>query len=256
MFRISFCLGILVVLLAALPARGDQLTLVTLESPPAEFRANGTPSGRNVDIVVEGLQRMGHTAQILFRPWRRALEMVKQGAAHAIIDAARNAERAAYLYFPEEPLYVEEWYAFRRAGNDLTLDKDFGNAGRVTLGVVRGFEYGGPIQTAIDQGRFKALEVASDNDINLRKLLARRCDMILGVKLTMRYMAAQMGKAEAIEIVPMTETGEPYRLNASETFLAFSKKKTDPALAADFSKTLAAMKADGTIDQIERTYFK
>ena len=79
MFRISFCLGILVVLLAALPARGDQLTLVTLESPPAEFRANGTPSGRNVDIVVEGLQRMGHTAQILFRPWRRAIRLGHPG---------------------------------------------------------------------------------------------------------------------------------------------------------------------------------
>lgn len=243
--------------LTASPAAGeDPLRLVTLESPPAEYLENGTPVGRNVDIVAEALQRMGHTADILFLPWRRALEMVKQGQAHAIIDAAQNAERAEYLHFPQEPLYVEEWYAFRRAGSDFTLDRDFGNAETFTLGVVRGFEYGGDIQAAIEQGRFGSLEVAANNPINLRKLLGRRCDLILGVKLTMLHLAAGMDASDTIEIVPMTETGEPYLLSASQTFLAFSKKKTGLDLPAEFSQTLARMKAEGAVARLEQPYFE
>lgn len=55
-------------------------------------------------------------------------------------------------------------------------------------------------------------------------------------------------------MVPMTETGEPYLLSASNTYVAFSKKTMTPDMADIFSQTLRAMKEDGTVDRIDAAY--
>lgn len=236
-------------------AQGDPLILVTLESPPAEFSLNGRGAGRNVDIAQEGLERMGVDSVVLIRPWKRALIMVENGEADAIIDAAHTPERATFLFYPDEAIYIEQWYLFRRTGAPITVDRNLENAGQVSIGITRGFEYGGLIQDAIDNNRFKETQVVVDNQMNIKKLAGGRFDLFVGVKLTIFYLAKQMGYADKIEMVPMTETGAPYLLSASETYLAFSRKTMTQDIADGFSQVLRQMKADGTIKEIEARYY-
>jgi len=231
------------------------LFLVTLESPPAEFLENSKPVGRNVEIVQEALKRMDYDCIIEIIPWKRALEMVFNGEADGIIDAAYTEERAQYLFYADEDIYSEEWYGFKQKGSTLTFDKDLGNAKNIRLGTSRGFIYGGIIQKAIDEKRFAEIEEVTNYEMNIRKLIGNRIDIIIGVKLTTISVAKEMGLREKIEIVKMTGTNEDYLLSSSKTYLAFSKKTITKEIAEEFSKTIKDMKKDGTFSKIEKKYY-
>ena len=244
---------ILLSLISSLYAKN--LFLVTLDSPPTGYLENNKATGSNVDIVTEALERLGHTVKIGFYPWKRALRMVEFGQADGIIDAAYNFERARYMYFPKEEIYTEEWYAFKKKNSILTLNEDFSNAKDIKLGVARAFVYGGEIQKVIDSGKFKYLDEGHNNIANVKKLVAGRFDMFIGVKITILLHAKKTGDLEKIEIVKKTGTDEDYLLNSSKTYLGFSKKRVNKELVQDFSKSIAQMKADGTIDLIRSKYY-
>lgn len=229
--------------------------LVSLESPPAEFTENGRVTGRNVDVVTEAIKRMGHTCDIRLLPWVRAVNMVKKGRADGLIDAAYNQERAQFFHYPEKEIYVEKWFAFKRKTMDLTLDPGLANAHIITIGASRGFEYGGELQQAINENRFKLIQEVTGNEQNIKKLLANRFDMFVGVKLTILWFVARMGVSNDIDIVKKTGSAEEYILSTSKTFLAFSKKTVDPAIADRFSRIIQGMEKDGTSQRIESRYF-
>lgn len=231
------------------------LTLVTLESPPAEFLLDGKSTGRNVDITRECLRRMGFLCEVKIVPWKRALIMVENGIADGIIDAAHTPERGTFLHYPDEEIYSEEWYAFKRRKDPVSFDKGLTNVGTVSLGISRGFEYGGLIQDAIDNHRFKRLEEVVNNEMNIKKLLAGRFDAFVGVKLTILSLSKKMGYEDKISMVPKTGSQTPYLLSSSKTYVAFSKKTMTREIAVLFSMTLKQMKADGTVHKIERNYY-
>ncbi len=252
----KLCLFLLLFSTSAYSAvAGESLLLVTLQSPPAEYIEKGEATGRNVDIVCEALSRMGYEVEINLVPWKRALVMVEYGEADGIIDVAYNAERAEYIYYPEEVLYVEEWYCFKLSENKLTLDENLGNVGEIRLGTSRGFEYGGEIQKAIDNNLFLSIEEVSDNEPNILMLIAGRFDMFVGVKLTILYYLKQLGYQDKIEIIKRTGTDSNYLLNASETYLGFSRKTMDMEIVGEFSTILKEMKNDGTVDKMEKKYY-
>jgi len=251
--NIFFFLFLLCISPSALSAK--PLLLVSLESPPAEYMQDGQPTGRNVEIVQEALKRMGIESTILLVPWKRALKMVESGDADGIIDVAYNTERAAYLHYPQEPLYVEEWYGYALKDSNITLDKDLHNAGEIRLGTSRGFEYGGLIQEAIDNKRFQSIEEVHNNELNIEKLISKRFHMFIGVKLTISYYAKKTGYRDKIEAVKMTGTDEHYLLNMSDTYLGFSQKTMTKKMVNTFSKTLVKMKQDGTVERIEKKYY-
>ena len=230
------------------------ITLVTLEAPPLEYLENNKAKGINVDIVKEALKRIGYDVNIQFVPWKRALVLVKEGHVHGIIDASFTKERAIYLHYPKEEIYSESWYAFKKKSMDLTLDKDFSNAKNITLGISRGFVYGGKIQEAIDNNMFKFLDETHNNELNIKKVYAGRFDMFIGVKKTILNLAKKIGYEDKISIVKMTGTDDDYLLSSSKTYLAFSKEKVSQKTVNDFSKMLLQMKSDGTIDKIKKRY--
>lgn len=246
---------ILIVFLFIVSVYANPLLLVTLESPPAEYLKNNNAIGINVDIVSEALNRLGYDVKIKFYPWKRALKMVEQGDADGIIDVAYNKTRAKYLYFPKEEIYTENWYCFTNKSSKLTLDTDFKNAKEIKLGVARAFVYGGAIQKAIDNNMFKYIDEGHDNIANIKKLLAKRFDMFPGVKNTILFEAKRLGVSERIRIVKKTKTDKDFLLSSSKTYLGFSKKRIPKNLAEKFSKTIAQMKADGTIENIHKKYY-
>ncbi len=244
---------ILVTLFSFIEAK--ELLLVTLESPPSEYIKNNKATGTNVDIVTEALNRLGYDVKIKFYPWKRALMMVENGLADGIIDAAYSQNRAKYLYYPKEELYTEEWYGFINQYSNLTLDEDFKNAKNIKLGVPRAFFFGGKIQEAIDKGMFKFLDIGHNNISNIKKLVANRFDMLIGVKATILFHAKEIGYLDKIKIIKISGTNKNYLLNSSKTYLGFSKKRVNKKLVEEFSKSIVQMKTDGTIEKIINKYY-
>ncbi|BBD07915.1 substrate-binding periplasmic protein [Desulfovibrio ferrophilus] len=231
------------------------LRLVTLNSPPLEYPdAQGQPTGLNMEIALEALRRLGHDAVVDFVPWKRALEMVRSGSADAIVDAGYNSERAAYLHYPYENIYLEEVFAFKRAEKHFTLDEGLGNAQDFRLGVGRGYYYGMAMDRALQEGRFKSIEEVYQIELSFRMLMADRIDMFIGVRVPILYLLEQMDLADDIDIVFNTDTGAEYALDFSPTYVAFSKKSMNERIADEFDIILKSMKEDGTFERIYRRY--
>ena len=79
--------------------------------------------------------------------------------------------------------------------------------------------------------------------------------MFIGVKATILFHAKKTGDLDKIEIVKKTGTNEDYLINSSKTYLGFSKKRVNKGLVQEFSKSIAQMKTDGTIENIRKKYY-
>ncbi|MBN1971725.1 MAG: amino acid ABC transporter substrate-binding protein [Candidatus Delongbacteria bacterium] len=244
-----------ILLLAVTGVYGKEIKLLTLENPPLEYKDNGVAKGFNVELVTEVLKRMGHTANIEIMPWKRALSYTANGKADGVIDAGKNAEREKDFYFPEESIYTEDIYLFKTKNRYLVLEDNLSNAGKLEIGINRGFFYGGIIQEALDNNKFKKVEEVSTYSDNVKKLMAGRFDALVGNKLNVEYAAKAENYSSDIEIVK-DKSGNQYKLSTNNTYVAFSKQTMDQAFADAFSKALKEVKADGTYENLKTKYFK
>lgn len=231
------------------------LHIVTSEYPPYEYLEKGQAIGINVDIATEALKRIGYTAKIEFIPWQRALFYTKYGKADAILDASYKDDRAKYLNYPKEEVYLENWYCFKPKNSKITLNKNLSNIPSIRIGIMRNYFYGGEIQKAIDKKLFKKIVQLNNEETIFKKLFDKKYDIFIGNKTTTYLVGNKLGLTQNIEIVKTTETNENYLLSVDKTYLAFSKKAVPKELVKKFSEAIAQMKKDGTVDKILKKYF-
>lgn len=164
---------ILVGLLLLLSARAlaGEVRLVTLEYPPytTQNRANG---GSMIELTKRAFAINGHTAVIEFRPWARAQQEMSQGKYDGIMLLWPEEITAAGLT-ASRPLAYSELGFFVRKDSSQTLSTQEQLKGQ-RVGVARGYNYPDSI---MDSGIVP--EEAVDDLTNLRKLAARRFDLVL-----------------------------------------------------------------------------
>lgn len=253
MKKILTCL-LLIAALSTAQANARQLRVVTLENPPMEYKGPKAATGFNIDVSTEALKRMGINATIRFYPWPRCLLMVEKGTADALIDVAHNKDRAEYMYFPKEQIYNSKYYMYKLTGRDISLSPDLDNTQKLSLGIVHAYYYGGAVEQAIADGKFKRTEDAWSEEQNIMKLLAGRIDMILGEKMTVDYLLNKLNAKNKVSVVRETGTHTPLLISTTKTYIGFSKKSVSPILVEKFSKTLRQMRLDGTIRWFKEKY--
>jgi len=236
---------------------GKRLEIVTLNYPPTAFiDDNNNAVGIHIDITKEALNRIGVDFEIKFYPWKRALQMVYKGEADAIIDPAYNEERSRNCYFPKEFSNIDQWVFFQKKGNKFFIDKDLKKVSHISIGIARGFEYGGKLQTALNEKRFKSIQEVTNNETNIKKLIAGRFDVMAGDKANILYYSKKLGVKDNIEIVMSQSSNEEFILSESPTYVAFSKKTINKKLVDKFSDAITEMKKDGTFEIIRAKYIK
>ena len=159
-------------ILLAQPAQAEpQLRMATLEYPP--YSSEHLPDGGSiVALTRRAFAVRGHSLQIDFMPWAR----VRMGLRN-------RSYQGALALWPQEikeegllasrPLFYSELGLFVRNDQPLPFNQLQELRGQ-TLGIVRGYGYP---QHILDAGL--SLEEAVDDISNLRKLKARRFDMVL-----------------------------------------------------------------------------
>jgi len=233
-----------------------ELNIVTLHYPPYSYIENDKIKGINVDIATEALKRMGYVAKIQFIPWQRALFYTKYGRADAILNASYKKARAEYLYYPEEGVFDENWYCYKKKDSKITLDKSFSNISKIRLGIVRNYAYGGNIQKAIEKKKFKQIVSLTGDEILIKKLFENDYDMFIGNEATTYLLSKKLGYLKKLSIVKTAHTNEKFLLNSDKTYLAFSKKVVSKELVQEFSKIIKELKDDGTMNKIINEYIK
>lgn len=235
------------------PASAKDMRLVTLFSPPLAYEKDGEVTGTAVEVVREGLRRMGLLATIEIMPWKRAVFMTRFGEADALFYAVRTEEREKWFHYPDESLVIEATVAIKRRGGNVSLHPDKTENRNIRLGVGRGYYYGPKLEAFLKNSHFMKVEEATTIESNFHKLLEGRIDVFLSDLALARHFIKKRASRDVIEIVSDAD-GHPVTLDSVESYLVFSRETVDADVARRFGEVLREMKADGTYEQIEKTF--
>ena len=213
-------------------ARAADVRLATLEYPPysSEYLIE---RGSIVELSTRAFAATGHSVQIDFLPWARARVELRKGNYDGIL-----------LLWPEEiineqliasrPLLYSELGFFIRQDTPVTFTELSQLKGR-KVGVARGYDY--PL-AIINSGIIS--EEGSDDLTNLRKLAAKRFDLVLlekqvGLHLLSREPELQKALAwqgQTLARIPL--------------FVGFAPPKpAQPDWASVYAQGLSALLANG-----------
>ncbi|MFG0720446.1 substrate-binding periplasmic protein [Pseudomonas sp. GLN_6] len=159
-----------------------QLRMATLEYPP--YSSEQLPNGGSiVALTRRAFAVRGHPLHIDFLPWARVrVELGNGNYQGALALWPKEVKEEGLL--PSRPLFYSELGLFIRDGYPLQFNQLQELRGK-TLGIVRGYGYP---QHILDAGL--TLEDAVDDISNLRKLNARRFDMVLLERIVGNHLIA------------------------------------------------------------------
>jgi len=222
-------------------------SLAEVTAPPVRFCFNNWVPyavaddtgihGITVAVLTEAARRADLAATFEELPWKRCLEMVRQGRLDAVVDAA---DRPEFLQGPASySVYTNTiWVGAETRMESLAFEALSGKK----MGLVDGYSYPDQLMVQLQASGLK-IDYSVDDATNIRKLAFGRVDSIVGDFVGTLLFAREHG----LNIHPLTPNHSFDRLYPS-----FNKTRADLQRAID--KSLAGMIADGSIDRIYRKH--
>jgi polar amino acid transport system substrate-binding protein len=222
--------------------------------PYAQLDREGKPTGFDIALMREVGRRAGVSLSFRQVDWQRAQTLIRKGELDFGLAAFRNPERDAYALF-SAPYRKESDSLFLRPAlvakvTARTPDALFAEVRRLGLkiGAVEGFDYGPHaaafLQDPANQARITVS--GTDND-NVVRLAAGKIDGFLADRLSGYHALAASGGRAIAQPVPVS-------VFEGDVHVLFSRATVAPELIARFDQALATVVADGTYEQIRRTF--
>lgn len=235
-------------LCAATTPPSPPLTLVTEELPPLNYTDGDKVSGIATEIVQATLQKAGLSATPRVYPWARAISMAEQQENVLIFSIARIPEREKRFQWigPLFPFSESIYKLKRRQDIQLTTLEQ---AKQYQIGVIRGYA----VHEMLKREGFVDnvhLQLAKDQEQNLRKLFAGKTELLVGSELDLRWRLQhhpELGRYEDLSCALYLEK------SFSHVYMAFGPK-TRPEMVEKLRHAFAQIQADGTLDQILSKY--
>lgn len=231
---------VLLCLLLLLPcAHGLALRIATGELPP--YATQERPDqGMALQIVRRAFALAGHSVEYHFMPWSRALEETASGRWDATAYWGYNAERNA-RFLSSDTVLNELWVFVHR--RDMRFDwKVLPDLQPCRLAIIANYTYTPEMWQLLHQGRLQG-DATPDDSLALRKLLARRVDVVPIERNVACYLLARhfsLLQADKLQAHPRLLTDQ------FTTHLLLPRARPgSPALLADFNRGLQQLKASG-----------
>jgi len=225
----SLCLG----------ARAQELMIVTEEFPPYNYSEQGQAKGVSTKVVQAVLDEIGVEADFVFLPWARAYLTAQNRPNTLIFSIGRIPEREALFEWVGviAPFRTSLYRLAQR--DDITINS-LDDAKQYVIGVSVEdviFQY-------LKSKAFSNLDIVGEDIFNIRKLALGRLDLVAYDEASFQHMLVSEEMDPAI-------FDRVFRLEdiSGNLYMAF-QKDTDPELIAKFRGGLAAIKANGTYEQI------
>lgn len=215
------------------------------ENPPFMYQKGDSPAGLYPALIAEAFKRMDVPLTMECLPWNRVLAGADAGD-WGVGGIYQNAERLK-KYDYSEPIFVEKLMIFVLQGGEFAFGGVGDLAGK-TVGVMRGWSYGDEFDAAVAAGSITKDEIESD-EMNFKKLIAGRLDALIATPETWAGLQSELDKDGKVVSLP-TPMAE------NNTYLIFNKSAGKTDLLARFNETMAAMKADGTVEKLAVDNFK
>jgi len=226
----------------AAAATGERLVIASCDFQPF-YGESMKDAGPVAKVTRLALEAAGYQVEVRFLPWARVLKEGQAGKVDVIFGLWRSAEREAWIAF-SEPVLENQLGLMRRRGGALTETTLEGLKARgAVVGSVRG--YANPPAVAASG---VALEEASADDANVRKLLANQIQVALIDRSIGAYLAGQLGKGAEVEWITTLESRPMF------DGVVKTSGKDWRRILADFNREYAKLKAAGTVAAVFREY--
>lgn len=192
------------------------------------------------EITITAFRKAGYDATLIILPWKRALEMTKEGKYDALLGASYTKERTLFFAYPKHSWNNHVFFFVKKETNRtyVTL-KDFCPA---RIGVFLGSFYA---------ERFRKIGCLTVEEVptiqqNIKKLLSDRIDLFIDSKDAVVYYINKEfpgHKNDIKTVLPCYENDKIY--------LVISKKIPKSAqMIRDYDLGIKAIKADGSYQKI------
>jgi polar amino acid transport system substrate-binding protein len=236
------CVASALLLMAALShaATAGELKVVHSGNWPPYSGADLPSQGLAIELVTTALARAGYSASVSVDSLDRILEGSRTGVYDVFATPWYTLKRDRFLHFSRP--YLESSIRFiKRKDSDFAYTV-FDDLEGLKIGVVKGYAYDE------DFNQSPTIEKVSASSLthNLRKLLAEEIDLTLDDERVLLYEIAR-STPDAMTTLEILQ--KPLVVRGVN--IGVSRKNPDHArIVADFDKAIAAMKQDGTYEEI------
>lgn len=238
-YRILLPLVLVGMLFAASPVQARTVVLCTMNWEP--YYGKDMPRGGFfTELVRTAFERAGHTVEVQFMPWPRAMREVQQGDRDVLLGAYWSEERAQ-TYLASDSIYTDRTGLVAHESLGMEQFDSLRGLTDYTIAVGRGFA----VSEEFDKADYLDKEFEETQVLNLRKLFADRVDMVAGSFVSIRYFANK----EDMDVSSL-EFLEP-ALQEQSLHIMISRAVPDrEELLADFHEGLEDIREDGTYARI------
>lgn len=218
------------------PVSAEPLQLLTESYPPYSYQENGVLKGIAVDLVKAVMADAGIQYQMKIQPWARAYGLAMNTPDHCVFSTVHTPERAK-LFEWVEPLFTTELYLVRKTGSNIN-PASLEDAKHYLVGT----QLGDYTEGLLKQGGFTRVDLTSEIDLSLKKLIAGRIDLM--------PMAASMVADLQKQAVPV----EPAVIFTRSFDSLACNRKTSPETLTRMRASLKKLTEDGTRAGIFQRY--
>ena len=232
--------ALLLTLAVMLPAaQARDISMLTVEWAP-HYGAELPENGLTTAIVKAAFRAVGHTSDVDFIPWARALKEVEEGKADVVMGAYHNKEREQIYHF-SDPIYFLELGLIARPGLGVSKYESLRDLTPYSIGISRGFAN----SEEFDAANYLNKQAATFPNLNIRKLFRGRIDMAVMNFDLFRYEAKKEGFC-----ISDVEFMEP-PLETHGLYLMASRNIPDgEQIMQDFNRGLDTIRKNGEFDRI------
>ena len=235
-----------------------KLLIVGEDWPPFEFYSGKEVVGINADIIKEIFTKHKIPYEIKLFPFVRAIYMMKEGQADALLSTSINEKRLKFMTYPEgEDLWTSRFTLFYNKFAGIKNIKNFEEAKKkdYSIAIVKANSYHPSFWKVFPkkingQANPQLIEVPY-LDQTFKMLNANRVDLTLA-EVTIGTYTCQLLSFPSIK-------HSKHIMYQKKYFLPFAKKSTLPnkdKIQEIFQKELKLMKEDGRYDEIYKRWIE
>ncbi|QDQ28524.1 amino acid ABC transporter substrate-binding protein [Chitinimonas arctica] len=238
MRRLAIFAALVGSLLATLPAAAEVWRIASEEGyPPYNYTdpSNGRPTGLDVELVTTILNDAKVEYELKMVPWERLKRLLDAGQVDLAFQFLDTPERRA-RYLLVGPFREGKLVFACRKGCRIPF-KQLADLKPYRIATVFGYAYG----SEFEQAGLTVDNTATRSDMLPAMLAVGRVDLIVGDQLLLQALALQQGLQNKIEFLDTPLSIQP-------RYVGF--RQGGEAMAERFAKSLAKLRADGTLEQI------
>ncbi len=230
---------ILTVVILAGTAQARDISMLTVEWAP-HYGSELPEKGLTTAIVKAAFKAEGHSSDVDFIPWERALKEVEEGKSDVVMGAYHSEERENSYIF-SEPIYFLELGLIARPGLGMSRYNSLRDLTPYSIGISRGFAN----SEEFDAANYLDKQAATFPNLNIRKLFRGRIDMAVMNFDLFRYEA----KKEGFCISDVEFMEPPFETHG--LYLMASRQIPDgEKIIRDFNRGLNKIRKSGEFDRI------